>query len=158
MTDAHIPLGELEAVPDRLAVLAPAVPDILDLVHGLLEQLWLGHPEVSDDDRLRFETAVVEILGNIVEHAYELDSGRGTAPTESRRFQLVVGVTPGKVLATFGDNGLPAELDLGSVLMPDVDAESGRGLALAKASLDVLDYARVDGRNRWALECHRQER
>ncbi|MFC6285091.1 ATP-binding protein [Nocardioides sp. GCM10027113] len=157
MTDAHITLGELEHVPDRLAVLAPAVPDVLELVHSLLEQLWHSHPEVGDTDRMRFETAVVEILGNIVEHAYELDAGRSPAPDEWRRFQLVVGVTPHKVVATFGDNGLPAALDLGAALMPGVDAESGRGLALAKATLDVLDYSRVDGRNRWLLECHRQD-
>jgi serine/threonine-protein kinase RsbW len=62
-----------------------------------------------------------------------------------------MGVTPGKVIAAFGDNGQPAELDLSGAAMPGELAESGRGLPLAKAALDELTYDRVEGRNVWTL-------
>lgn len=153
MTDATVPLGELADVPDRITLLARADPEIMDLVHAVLGQLWTHHGDVADDDRQRFETAIMEILGNIIEHAYEADAA--TPTQHARRFQLVVGVTPHSVLATFGDNGQPAELDLSDVTMPDIEAESGRGLPLAKAALDELHYDRHEGRNVWTLVRHR---
>ena len=149
MTDAHVPLGELEAVADRSSLMARADPEVLEVVHALLGQLWHAHPDISDTDRMLFETAVVEVLGNIIEHAYQLDSA--TPSAGARRFQLVMGVTPGKVIAAFGDNGEPAELDLSGAAMPGELAESGRGLPLAKAALDELTYDRVEGRNLWTL-------
>ena len=48
-------------------------------------------------------------------------------------------------------------LDLGEVTMPGDEAESGRGLALALASLDHLTHERVDGRNRWTMVCERAD-
>src|SRR6478672_10512120 len=59
--------------PGRLELSGPATPEMLDLVHAVLERLWADHADVSQGDRARFETAVIEILGNIVEHAYRLD-------------------------------------------------------------------------------------
>jgi serine/threonine-protein kinase RsbW len=62
---------------------------------------------------------------------------------------------PGRVL----DDVLPVHLvDAGSSAVPwppaDVDplAESGRGLALAGAVVDRLDYERVGDQNRWVVE------
>ena len=68
------PAGRVD-VPGRLELSAPADPETMDLVHAVLEQLWAVHDDVSDRDRGRFETAVMEILGNIIEHAYQLDDG-----------------------------------------------------------------------------------
>lgn len=155
MTDAQIPLGELAAIPDRITLMARAEPEILELVHAALGQLWAEHPEVDDMLRVRFETAVIEVLGNIIEHAYRVDAELPADVARSRRFQLVLGADERKVMAAFGDNGEPAALDLSDVHMPGEDAESGRGLPLAKAALDALHYERVDGRNLWRLECHR---
>jgi serine/threonine-protein kinase RsbW len=154
MTDAAVPLGDLAGVPDRISLMARADPSILELVHAALGQLWNDHDELDEILRLKFETAVVEILGNIIEHAYRVDAELGPAGA-SRRFQLVLGVSDTKVMATFGDNGEPTSLDLSDPVMPDADAESGRGLPLAKAALDLLDYERVEGRNIWRLESHR---
>ena len=39
--------------------------------------------------------------------------------------------------------------------MPDDDAETGRGLAMALATLDHLGYEQVEGRNLWELRCDR---
>lgn len=144
-------------VPGRLELSAPADPEIMDLVHAILEQLWANHADVSAADRFRFETAVIEILGNIVEHAYRLDPGSTASPLDqARRFDIALAATDEKLIATLGDNGMPVALDLSNVAMPDEDAESGRGLALAVAALDDLSYERVDGRNHWSLTCIRQ--
>ena len=149
MTEAPLPLGPLAEVPDRIALTARADPQIMDLVHAVLGHLWADHGDVDDGDRLRFETAIMEILGNIIEHAYRVDST--TQASGARRFELVVGVDSEQVRATFGDNGEPVALDLSDVTMPDVDAESGRGLPMAMAALSELTYDRIDGRNVWTL-------
>ena len=137
----------------RLELSAPATPEMLDLVHAVLEQLWAAHEDVGSTDRMRFETAVVEILGNIVEHAYRPDA----TEDDGRRFDVTLVATDTELVASFGDNGLPMSLDLSTVAMPDVEAESGRGLALAMAALDDLSYEREGGRNHWRLTCTRRD-
>ena len=139
----------------RLELSAPATPDMVDLVHAMLEKLWAGHDDVGMTDRVRFETAVIEILGNIVEHAYELDSPAPDGP--ARRFDVRFTVTDAELVASFGDDGIPMALDLSDVVMPDDEAESGRGLAMAIAALDDLSYDREEGRNHWRLTCIRRD-
>ena len=153
------PAGRVD-VPGRLELSAPADPETMDLVHAVLEQLWAVHDDVSDRDRGRFETAVMEILGNIIEHAYQLDDGaQATTPADGpRRFDIVLAATDDELVATFGDNGMPVALDLSNIVMPDADAESGRGLALAAAAVDDMSYERVQGRNHWRLLCVREPR
>ncbi len=56
-----------------------------------------------------------------------------------------------QVHVTFTDNGLPANIDLTSVAMPDTMAERGRGLALAQTVLDQLAYRGDDLGNQWTL-------
>ena len=142
--------------PGRLELSAPAQPEILDLVHAMIAHLWETNASVVDHDRNRFETAVVEILGNIVEHAYELVHQAPPPPAdEARRFHVCLSATDVELLATFGDNGLPTQLDLEHVAMPDEFAESGRGLALAAAAVDEMAYERVGDRNHWRLRCVR---
>ncbi|GAA4365565.1 ATP-binding protein [Nocardioides caricicola] len=136
----------------RLDLSAPATPEMMGLVHAVLEQLWEAHDDVAATDRVRFEMAVIEILGNIVEHAYEIDS----TDTGSRRFDVSVAATETELVASFGDNGLPMSIDLSDVAMPDELAESGRGLALAMAAVDDLSYERENGRNLWRLTCTRK--
>jgi serine/threonine-protein kinase RsbW len=155
MTEPEERYRRLDDLAGRLELAAPADPEMLDLVHALLEQLWASHPDVSETDRIRFETAVIEILANIVEHAFELDGEAGDT-ARVRRFDVSLGATDEELLASFGDNGLPIALDLSDVTMPDELAESGRGLALATAALDDLSYERVDGRNHWKLLCIRR--
>ena len=152
MTDAPTPdLPDFTALGGRLELSAPATPEILDLVHGMIEQLWTTHPDIGDRDRVRFEMSVIEILGNIVEHAYQADDQHPS----SRRFEIVLAATDDRLLAHLADNGLPVGLDLSGAVMPDELAESGRGLALATAALDDLSYRRVGDRNHWDLLCLR---
>ncbi|KQP64771.1 MULTISPECIES: ATP-binding protein [unclassified Nocardioides] len=145
----------LQALPDRLELSAPASEEMLDLVHVLLEHLWQQHEEVPVAERMRVEMAVIEILANVIEHAFEVDSGRPAADErgDGRRFTITLGVTDAEVLIDLADNGEPAAIDLSRVTMPDEDAESGRGLALALASLTDLSFHSADGRNHWSMRC-----
>src|SRR3712207_8387470 len=45
------------SVPGDLALRAPGVPASLDEVSALLHRAWEQHPDVGDDDRMRFEIA-----------------------------------------------------------------------------------------------------
>jgi serine/threonine-protein kinase RsbW len=152
-------MAESQGPGERIEVSVPARPESLELVHPVLEQLWAVY-DVPALDRMRFETAVVEIFANIVEHAFRSDPPDAPdgpdspdAAVDGRRLELVVAVGPEELVATFTDNGLPVELDLSEVTLPDAEAESGRGLAMALAAVDELHYERRDGRNRWRLAC-----
>ena len=119
-----------------------AGPDCLDSVHEQLAALWSEAPEVEARARMRFATAVAEIVGNVVEH--------GRTPAGSAPHMLLE-------LRT-GDAGLEAHLEDDGVALPEepgapVDemSESGRGLELARAAADAVVYERVDGRNRWDI-------
>lgn len=147
-------IAAVAQAPRRLVLSAPADPEVMDLVHGLLEHLFAHSPQVDDATRMKFEMSVIEILGNIVEHAYAHDSALPAVdPAVSRRFEITLLADDTDLVATLSDNGMPVSLDLSDVSMPDELAESGRGLALATAALDALDFARVDGRNHWRLAC-----
>jgi serine/threonine-protein kinase RsbW len=143
-------MSEALADGNRIELSLPARPESLDLVHPALDQLWSLNDSVPPRDRFRFETAVVEVFANIVEHAFHADE---VAEASGRRLDLVLAVRSGAVEADFSDNGRPVALDLSNVTMPDPDAEEGRGLAMAIASLDDLSYERSEGRNRWRLVC-----
>lgn len=130
----------------------PAEPEALDAAHDALDAAWAAHPEIGTGERIRFVTALMEILGNVVEHAYAPE-----VRDHERRLEVEVEHDgAGGLRGTIGDNGQPAALDLSEVVMPDADAESGRGLALALASLDELSYERVGSRNVWLLRCERR--
>jgi serine/threonine-protein kinase RsbW len=130
----------------------PADPEALDTAHDALDAAWSEHPEVGAGEQLRFVTALMEILGNVVEHAYAAD-----AHADERRLLVEIdGDGDGGLHGRIEDNGQPAALDLSDVVMPDADAETGRGLALAIAALDDLAYERVGSRNVWTLRCERR--
>ena len=136
----------------RLDLSAPATPEMIELVHAVLEQLWEANEDVAVADRARFEMAVIEILGNIIEPPPQSDP----PAAGSRRFDIAVAAPATALVESFGDNGLPMSIDLSAVAMPDELAESGRGLALAMAAVDDLTYDRENGRNHWRLSCTRQ--
>lgn len=125
----------------------PAVIDSVETVQTTFAAWWdsIGVPD--EMKRFSFELAVVEIATNIVEHTLRTDHGDG------RRFTLDLDATDSDVTAVFTDNGMPADIDLSAVTMADTDDESGRGLAIALATLDSLDYGHEGGRNVWTLVC-----
>jgi serine/threonine-protein kinase RsbW len=133
----------------RGAVDVPTTVESIDTVQAEFESWWHRLGDGDGPTRYAFETAVVEIAGNIVEHTHRVE---GTA---GRRYRLELFADAKTVTAVFTDSGSPADIDLSTVTMAEADEESGRGLALALAALRSLDYRRVNGQNIWTLVCLR---
>ncbi len=147
-------MASLAASPDLLVLTAPASLEVLDLAHAMLACLYTEPARGTPSARMRFELAVIEVLGNIVEHAYAHDA---TLPEEefreSRRVEVRLAASDDHLLASLSDNGRPVPLDLEVLVMPDAMAESGRGLALASAALEVFEYERIGDHNHWRMAC-----
>ena len=111
----------------RLAGIAD--PQLVDRVHAALDDLFAHAPGAGEEDRMLFRLAVSEVATNVVEHA------GGREPVE---VTVALAADPEAFCAVFTDTGDPALLDLSSVEMPDELAESGRGLAIALATLASL--------------------
>ena len=122
--------------------LLTAPPGDLGIVHGLLASVWSDAPGVGARDRMSFETALLELAGNVLAHA---DGGAGLTCT------VTVEVQPDLLVARLEDDGRPGEADLRDRAMPDVLAESGRGIPLIQALVDDLAYERNGGLNRWRI-------
>jgi serine/threonine-protein kinase RsbW len=125
-----------------------APPDDVDAVHELVARLWDDRPDVSDLDRMAFETALVELASNVIEHA---DSGEGVSCVVS------VTVDDGSMSARLRDGAEAGDFRLVPRDMPDVDAESGRGLAMVQLLCDELTYERVGDENVWSVRRTRIE-
>jgi serine/threonine-protein kinase RsbW len=125
-----------------------AVPESLDQLHLLLDAVRRDHPELEPDDLMMFETAIIEVHGNVVQH------GR---PEGQVVYVFELAVLPDRLegfLATTGE----AAPDLSHVTeLVDELAESGRGMWLARAALDDLAYARSGDRNTWRMVKLRHE-
>jgi anti-sigma regulatory factor (Ser/Thr protein kinase) len=130
----------------RAEELEAAGPDFPAEIQRTLDEAWARHPEVPEAIRMEVGIAAAEVGNNILDHA-----GRG----RDLRIRMQVQVPGDHVRIEFIDDGLPADMDLASIRMPDVMAESGRGLALARASLRDLTYRRDPAGNRWTLVSHR---
>ena len=115
-------------------------PGFLGPVHDLLTRLWADEPDVGQQDRVRFETAVAEVAANIAEHG---------AAAGAAHVILRLSSSPDRIQAVFEDDGAPVETGPGQ--SPAVDAERGRGLLLARAAVDRLSYERHGTTNRWVL-------
>lgn len=118
-----------------------AVPEGLADLHGLVERARAAHPEAGEEAFMMLETAAIEIAGNVVEHG--LPPGRVW-------WSFTLRVDDEALEGVLADDGQKYEGDL-SAMMPDPLAESGRGIALAKAALDELTYSRHDGKNVWTM-------
>ncbi|WP_298891258.1 ATP-binding protein [uncultured Serinicoccus sp.] len=131
-----------------------SVPESLDQLHDLLQQVAEEHQGVASTDLMLFETAVIEIAGNVVEH------GR---PQGTVAWTFTLAVLPDRLAAVLSDDGqeyalAEDQLADGRWAMPEDDlAEGGRGLALASVALDELDYQRTGGINSWTMVRHRRE-
>ena len=130
------------ANPGVKALTAAAAPDFPAEIHRVMESTWVDHSEVPERIRIELAIAAAEVGNNILDHA-----GRG----RDLRIRMELWVLEDQVRIEFTDDGLPAEVNLAALRMPDVMAENGRGLALALASLSELSYARVEAGNRWTL-------
>ncbi len=130
------------ANPNVKAIKAESEADFPCGVQCTLDNAWVDHPEVPNNIRIDVATAAAEVGNNILNH-----SGRD----RDLQIRMEVLVPDDHVRVEFTDDGLPAEVDLESARMPDVMAENGRGLALARACLAELSYHRDDSGNHWTL-------
>ena len=120
--------------------------ECVERVHDLVDELWVHVPDVDLMERYRFETAVIEVAGNIVEH--------GGADIRLRLWLLV---RPEKIEAQFRDTGRPVDLQAAVARVPDPMAEAGRGIALARSAVDEVTYDRTGSTNRWRVLLRRNE-
>lgn len=122
---------------------ATATPPWLEALPGAFARLWERAPWVPPDDRFAVELATTEIAANIVRHS--------PAP-EAVEVRAALDVDGARVRVTLADTAPAAAVDLDRP-MPGTDAESGRGVALARSCLDVLEHLTGDGGgNVWVLE------
>ena len=119
-----------------------AVPETLNLLHDLLERVGQEHPEIDGGDLMMFETAVIEVAGNVVEH------GR---PSGHVTWAFRLSVLPDRLEAQLSDSGEEYPGGAWGTDMPDAMEEDGRGLALATAVLDSLVYERAGDVNEWSM-------
>ncbi len=133
----------------ELVFAGAAEPECLDNIHALIARLWEEQPGVTGRDRMLFATALVEVAGNIVQHSR-------TGPHTELVVTLRVGTD--RIEAVLVDDGPAAEVDIARTSLPGDFAESGRGLALARAAVDELTYERAGSRNRWRLVRQRSRR
>ena len=139
--------AESQPGPGVVRLTVPAEPAALDVAQDALARLW-ERTGLEPGLALRFETGLVEITANVIEHSFDPDH-------PGRAFTLAVEVADDAVRAELSDNGQPATIDLSAVALPEDDAESGRGLAIAQATLDELTYEHTGGLNVWRLSCRR---
>ncbi len=129
--------------PVELRVDGAAEPGWLDDVHGGLARLWSAVPAVPEIDRMRFETAVIEIATNVVRHTTPV----GPDPV---RASALLRAAPPVLEAEISDDGTLVDVDLDPAPVDDF-AESGRGIALVQRAVDSLAFSRRAGRNTWRL-------
>ena len=118
----------------------------LEFVDALLdatERLSDEVPTLSASDRMMFALAVCEIATNVAEHATPRTPGEV-------RLRVELTIDDHTMQAVFVDTGHPAALDLAGVEMADDEDESGRGLAMVRATVDELSH-HPSGGNTWRI-------
>jgi serine/threonine-protein kinase RsbW len=124
-------------------VLLLVPPNDVDEVHESVDDFWHLNADLGDRERIRFETALVELAGNVIEHA---DGG------ERLLCQLTLQRTATALEAVLSDSGAEVHVPFRTT-MPDPEemAESGRGIAMIELLMDDFSYERDPGGNRWRL-------
>jgi serine/threonine-protein kinase RsbW len=117
-------------------------PDDVEVVHDMLALLWEERSDVAGTDRMAFETALVELVDNVIQHA---------TSTTTIVCRLQVAVDDAVIRAELVDTADPPQIDTARREMPDVFAESGRGIAIIQALTTTFDYERSESRNVWTL-------
>ena len=130
-------------MPAEVCVEGAAEPPVLDALHAAIARLWAAAPDVPSAERVRFETAVLELATNALRHGVPV----GPGPV---RLGATLRAGGGALLAELWDDGAPLDLDLDAPLPPDT-ATSGRGLHLVRLAVDSVDLAREGERNIWRL-------
>ena len=135
---------------DRSDVAAPVVartlrlscpPSDVGAVHDLVDGLWRRDGSVLENDRMRFETALVELTSAIV----------GRTPVNGRVVcDIHVIALPGTLEADLSDD-LPGQLDPPTL----AELRAVTDLTLVRALVDEVSYRLAGDRNTWRLVLRR---
>lgn len=131
-------------IDEILTLRTPA--DDVNAVHAYIERIWALHPDLDPMDRLRFETALIELAANVIKHA---DDGKSIVA------DISIVIDSDYIHGRITDSSPAVKVDLTRREMPDGDAESGRGIAFIQRLVDVLHYERRDDENLWMIEKRR---
>jgi serine/threonine-protein kinase RsbW len=108
-------------------------------VHATLASLWAERTDVDEMDRMMFETALIELASNVIQHA---------SSSTTIICRLDVTADDSTLSATLVDTADPPSIDTEAREMPDEFAESGRGIPFIQA---LVDHSRESGRNVWTI-------
>lgn len=136
-----------EAVERSVRLSAPPA-DVND-IHDFVAGVWAAAPDVSEVDRISFETALVELAANVLRYA----DGEGAGLT----CEVTIEVAADRLSLAVRDTGEPGQIVLAGLEMPALDAESGRGLPLIHALVDEVEYHHDGTHNHWRLVRHRRD-
>lgn len=136
MTGEDAPGGDNDYVLEGFAV-----PDQIDAVHALLARAAGEHPGLDPTDLMLFETAIIEIANNVVEYGQ---------PRGEVRWRFTIRVREDAIEAELDDTGQTFTPPQGRA-MPGEYAEGGRGLPIAEALLDQIEFTRMADTNHWYL-------
>ncbi|MBC7725821.1 MAG: ATP-binding protein [Burkholderiaceae bacterium] len=121
-------------------------PDGVEKVYRALAALWEDRTDVNEEERMMFETALIELVSNVVQHA---------SSTTTVMCELGLEATERILRAVLVDTAEPPLVDTQRRAMPDEFAESGRGIPFIQALVDSFDHEREQGRNVWTIAKHR---
>lgn len=113
----------------------------------MIARVWGEQPHLGEQLRMRFETALAELVGNVIAHARPAPD-RGVVTME-----VTIEPADDHVGARLVDDAETAPPEPADTPMPASDAESGRGSSLARLLSDELTYRRAQGSNEWRLVC-----
>lgn len=91
------------------------------------------------------ELALQELLTNLVDHAYAGDL--------NQLIKVAFSISPEQIIIHTYDTGIPAQVNLDAVQMPQPEelAEGGYGIAIMKSVMDEVNYSHSNGTNEWIL-------
>lgn len=135
----------------------PAAMEGLDDVHDIIAEYWNAVDareccSLDTMNRMLFDSAVAEIAGNIVRHAYPEQA-------DGETFSLTLQCFLDRVEAILIDHGVsfdfapPSRLPDMRDALDNLDLDHGWGLPIVYAATDSLQYERLaDGSNRWQMD------
>lgn len=128
---------------ERSLVLRTPPGDGVSVVHAALEELWDQSPGLAAWDRMSFETALIELTSNVLQHS---------GSTGDVVCVVDISITDSEMRAVLSDQGGEAPADITAPReMPGEWAEAGRGIPFIQALVTEFDYRRVDDRNVWSI-------